>query len=113
LATTVAGAARLLPRPLLVRLARQQTSTVDFACSNVRGAPFDLWVAGAHVESNHPMGPTAGVAFNATVLSYKTGLDLGLNTDTGAVTDPERLCRCITEAAAEVLSVTRRRAARR
>jgi hypothetical protein len=47
------------------------------------------------------------------VLSYKTGLDLGLNTDTGAVTDPERLCRCITEAAAEVLSVTRRRAARR
>jgi hypothetical protein len=103
LAGALAGLVRHLPRPLLLPLALQQVGTVDFACSNVRGAPFDLWIAGAHVESNHPMGPTAGVAFNATVLSYKESLDLGLNVDTGAVSDPELLRSCIEEAAAELL----------
>lgn len=93
---------RRLPTPVLVRFARQQTATVDFACSNVRGAPFDLWIAGARVLANHPFGPTAGVAFNATVLSYLDSLDLGLNTDTGAVKDPELLRHCIESAAAEL-----------
>ncbi len=105
----LAASARLLPRPLLVRLARRGVSTVDFACSNVRGAPFDLWVAGAHVEANYPFGPTAGVAFNATVLSYRGSLDLGVNVDTGAVSDPALLRRCLDEAAAEVLAARPRR----
>ena len=104
----VAGSARLLPRSLLVPLALRGVRTVDFASSNVRGAPFDLWVAGAHVEANYPFGPTAGVAFNATVLSYRGSLDLGLNADTGAVDDPGALLACITEAAEEVLAVSRR-----
>ncbi len=105
-AASFAGVARLVPRPLLFRVARQQVRTVDFACSNVRGAPFDLWIAGAHVEANHPMGPTAGVAFNATVLSYKDSLDLGLNTDTGAIAEPDRLVECIRDAAAELARAT-------
>jgi len=105
LTDTLALAVRRLPRPLLIRLARQQVGTVDFACSNVRGAPFDLWVAGAHVEANYPMGPTAGVAFNATILSYRDSLDLGLNTDTGAVGEPDRLVRCIQEAATELFAL--------
>jgi diacylglycerol O-acyltransferase / wax synthase len=103
MASALAGVVRHLPRPLLLPLARQQVGTVDFACSNVRGAPFDLWIAGAHVEANHPMGPTAGVAFNATVLSYRESLDLGLNMDTGAVTDPDLLRCCIEEATEELL----------
>ena len=97
-----AAVVRRLPTPVVVRFARQQTATVDFACSNVRGAPFDLWIAGARVLANHPFGPTAGVAFNATVLSYRDALDLGLNTDTGAVGDPGLLRHCIEEAAAEL-----------
>jgi len=105
LTDTLALAAARLPRPLLLLLARQQVGTVDFACSNVRGAPFDLWVAGAHVEANHPMGPTAGVAFNATILSYRDSLDLGLNTDTGAVDDPDLLVRCIEDAAGELFAL--------
>jgi WS/DGAT/MGAT family acyltransferase len=91
LASSLSGMARTLPPPLLARVARTQTSSVDFACSNVRGAPFDLWIAGARVLANHPMGPTAGTAFNATVLSYRDRLDLGLNTDVGAVDDPAAL----------------------
>ena len=99
---TLAGIAQRLPAPVLARFARQQTATVDFACSNVRGAPFDLWIAGAKVLANHPLGPTAGVAFNATVLSYLESLDLGLNTDTGAITRPGLLRSCITDAAEQL-----------
>jgi diacylglycerol O-acyltransferase len=105
MADTFAEVARHLPRPVLLRFARQQVRTVDFACSNVRGAPFDLWIAGAHVEANHPMGPTAGVAFNATVLSYRGTLDLGLNSDTGAITEPDMLRACIEDAARELLAL--------
>ena len=104
LADTFAGLLTTLPTPLLLRLARQQVETVDFACSNVRGAPFDLYIAGARVLANHPMGPTAGTAFNATLLSYLGSLDVGVNTDTGAVSDPDLLVRCLRESLAEVIA---------
>ena len=104
LASSFAGVLTSLPSPLLVRLARQQIETVDFATSNVRGAPFDLFVAGARILSNHPMGPTAGTAFNATTLSYMNSLDIGLNIDAGAVDDPELLRRCIEESFAELIA---------
>jgi hypothetical protein len=87
----VAGLLTSLPGPLLVTLARQQIETVDFACSNVRGAPFPLYVSGARVLSTHPMGPTGGTAANATVMSYQGSLDLGLVTDPAAVDDPAEL----------------------
>ena len=76
---------------MLVRFARQQTETVDFATSNVRGAPFDLYVAGAKIVANYPMGPTGGTAFNLTLLSSGGSLDMGLNIDAAAVDDPELL----------------------
>jgi hypothetical protein len=93
-----------LPNPLLVRLARQQVETVDFAASNLRGAPVDLWIAGAHILSNHPMGPTGGTAFNATLLSYKSSMDIGVNSDDAAVDDPALLRDCIAASLAEVVA---------
>ena len=107
LAETLAGVLNGLPTAVVVRLARQQVETVDFATSNLRGANFDLYVAGAHVLANHPMGPTAGTAFNATVLGYKDSLDLGLNVDTAAVDDPARLGACVEEAFAELVKLGR------
>ena len=68
-------------------------------------AEFDLFIAGAHIESNHPMGPTAGTALNGTVLSYKSGLDLGLNLDAAAIDDPALLVECVTAAEAELLAL--------
>lgn len=100
----VAGLLNALPVSLLVRAARHQAATVDFATSNLRGAPFDLFVAGAEVLANHPMGPTAGVAFNATVMSYRDRFDVGLNVDAGAVQDPALLAHCITDAFGELLA---------
>ncbi len=44
---TLAAVASALPTSLITRLARQQAQTVDFATSNVRGAPVPMYVAGA------------------------------------------------------------------
>jgi diacylglycerol O-acyltransferase / wax synthase len=104
MADTFAGIVSNLPTPILLRLARAQVETVDFACSNVKGAPFDLYVAGAKVLSNHPMGPTGGTAFNATLLSYLGRLDIGVVTDTAAVDDPELLRSTIEESLREVVA---------
>ena len=86
-----AGGLATLPAAVVSRLARQQTGAVDFAASNVRGAPFDVWIAGAKILHNHPMGPTGGTAFIATVLSTGGVLDLGLCCDASAVEDPGEL----------------------
>lgn len=98
----LAGLANLLPTSVLVRLARQQVETVDFAVSNVRGAPIPLYIAGARMLANHPVGPTGGTAFNLTLMSYDGQLDMGLNVDAGAVADPAAL-RAAIEAEFRVL----------
>ncbi len=92
---TLAAVAAALPTSLVTRLARQQAQTVDFATSNVRGSPVPLYIAGAQLLENYPMGPLAGVAFNLTLLSYLGSLDMGVNTDAAAVADPERLAKLL------------------
>jgi len=91
-----------LPTTVVTRLARQQAQTVDFATSNVRGAPVPLYLAGAELLANHPVGPLMGVAFNLTLLSYNHSLDMGINIDTAAVAEPERLLRCLQRAFADL-----------
>lgn len=100
-----AGVATLLPTAVLVRMARQQVQTVDFTTSNVRGAPFDLFLAGARVEANYPIGPLTGTACNLTTISYAGSLDMGLHVDRAAVEDPALLRDCIAEAFAELISL--------
>jgi diacylglycerol O-acyltransferase len=104
LADALTGVLTGLPGPLLTRLVRQQVQTVDLAASNVRGAPVEIFIAGARVLSNHPMGPTGGTAFNASVLSYCSQLDMGINSDTAAIDDPALLRHCIADSLAEVMA---------
>lgn len=106
LAPALAGVLNALPSPLLLRVARQQVGTVDFTTSNVRGAPFELYVAGAKVLGNHPLGPMAGTAFNLTTLSMGDRLDMGLLCDLAAVDDPALLRACLEEAYRELLTVS-------
>jgi WS/DGAT/MGAT family acyltransferase len=106
LAGTLSSLGNLLPPPVLVRLVRQQTAAVDFTTSNVRGAPFPLYIAGARVLANHPIGPLGGTAWNLTTLSVDGSLDMGLHVDTGAVDDPDLLRRCVEDAFAELLDLT-------
>jgi diacylglycerol O-acyltransferase / wax synthase len=96
--------ASTLPTSVVCRLARQQAQTVDFATSNVKGSPVPLFVAGAQVLSNHALGPLSGVAFNLTLLSYLGQLDMGLNTDSAAVTEPAMLAKLIGEAVTDLIA---------
>ncbi|MFN8022654.1 MAG: wax ester/triacylglycerol synthase family O-acyltransferase [Acidimicrobiales bacterium] len=102
---TLAAVAATLPTSLVTRLARQQAQTVDFATSNVRGAPIPMYIAGAEVLENYPVGPLGGVAFNLTLLSYNHSLDMGVNLDRAAVTEPELLRRCLETAFGDLLAV--------
>jgi diacylglycerol O-acyltransferase len=100
----LAGLVNLLPTSVVVRIARQQAETVDFATSNVRAAPFDLFIAGARMKATYPIGPLAGTAFNVTMMSYSGVLNLGVHIDTGMVTEPERLRGHLVEAFAELIA---------
>jgi diacylglycerol O-acyltransferase len=95
---SMAAVAAGLPTSLITRMARQQSQTVDFATSNVRGAPMPLFVAGAQLLHNIPVGPLSGVAFNLTLLSYNGNLDMGINTDSAAIDDSLLLKQCLDDA---------------
>lgn len=84
----IAAVAGSLPTGVTTRLARLQSQTVDFATSNVKGTPMPVFVAGAEILSNFPVGPLGGVAFNLTLLSHVGSLDMGLNVDSGAIAEP-------------------------
>ena len=84
---TLATLTAAVPTSLLTRIARQQTQSVDFATSNVRTSPVEYYIAGAKALETYPIGPLAGVAFNATMLSYAGHLDIGINFDAAAVED--------------------------
>lgn len=81
----------LLPTSVLTSFAKDAAATVDFTVSNVRGAPIELYIAGARCDALLPMGPISGTGFNLTALSYAGNLDMGLVVDAGAVDDPPAL----------------------
>lgn len=86
-----ADLAAILPAAVVLRAGQHFTGSVDFVCSNVRAAPFDLYIAGAWMQSNYPIGPLAGTAFNMTTMSYRGWLFIGLVVDPAAVQEPELL----------------------
>ncbi len=54
---TLASVAATLPVSLVSRIVRQQTQTVDFATSNLRAAPFPVYIAGAKRHRELPHRP--------------------------------------------------------
>jgi hypothetical protein len=110
---SLAALGALLPLSVVLRLARQQSGTIDFATSNLRAAPFPLYFAGARILSNYPVGPLAGVAFNLTLMSYCGSLDMGLHLDPAAVTEPELLRELLVDAFDELVAAAPRKARRK
>lgn len=100
----LAGVANMLPTSVLVRFARQQVETVDFTTSNVRAANFDLYIGGALILGNYPIGPLGGTAFNLTMMSYRGMLNMGLHTDLAAIEDPGLLRDLLAESFAELIA---------
>ncbi|MFT4866795.1 MAG: diacylglycerol O-acyltransferase [Ilumatobacter sp.] len=86
--TGVSGIANLLPISVVTRAARAAASRIDFATSNLRGAPFELYVSGAKVLATVAMGPVAGTGANITAMSYDGFFDIGIFCDPAAITDP-------------------------
>jgi diacylglycerol O-acyltransferase len=97
LADSLAGVISLLPPALLLPAFRAQARTVDFAASIVPGWRGDRFLAGARVEASYPMGPRMGCAANFTLLTVADHLDLGINIDPSAITDPGAFMDCLRE----------------
>lgn len=97
----IAGVLNLLPSPVIGGMLKH----VDFLASNVPGSPVPLYVAGAEVQRYYAFGPTIGAAVNVTLMSYVDTCCVGINTDTGAVPDPEVLTACLAEGFEEVLDL--------
>ena len=91
----LAGLANLMPTSVLTQVARSQSARLDFATSNLRGAPIPTFISGALVERMVLMGPVAGSAMNITTMSYAGDLNIGLFVDPVAVDDPVGLRECI------------------
>ena len=78
---------------------------VDFLASNVPGFPADVFVAGARLEAFYPFGPTLGSSVNFTLMSYGGVCNIGINTDAGAIPDPEVLVDSVRRGFEEVLAL--------
>lgn len=101
--SSVSGVVNLLPTSVTTRMAREQATKIDFTTSNLRGAPFQTYMAGGRVIAGIPLGPVAGAAANLTTISQNGWMDMGLLVDPAAVTDPAGLRRNIDDAYQELL----------
>lgn len=102
--TVLVRFAHLVPPRLLSKVAQRRVRAVDFTASNVQGVPFALFIAGARVEANYPLGPLGGTAWNLTMLSTSGSMDMGLLVDTHAVDDPDLLRRLLEESFATLIA---------
>lgn len=100
-ANWIAGVLNLLP----VAVTGGMLKHVDLLASNVPGFPAEVFVAGARVEAFYPFGPTLGSSANITLVSYAGMCNIGINTDEGAVPDPELLKECLQQGFDEVLEL--------
>ncbi len=105
-AGSLAGLVTNLPAAMLTAAARNQTRTIDFATSNLRGSPVPLYLAGSRIVANYPLGPRTGCALNVSLLSYCDELNIGLNMDPAAITDPALFLRCLDTAFVESCQTT-------
>lgn len=96
-----AGAA-LVPTPLLAEAMRRQAATIDIVTSNLRAAPFPLFVGGAHIEATYPLGPLMGTPVNVTMMTYEGRADLGVHVDTVAIPNAAEFRDRIVDAVAEL-----------
>ena len=102
--TGLSGIANLLPTSVVTSTARSAARRIDFATSNLRGAPFPIFVSGAEVLATIPMGPVAGTGANITALSMNGQFDIGVFADPAAITDPESFRDDIEAAFAHLLA---------
>ena len=93
-----------------LRLADRVTMPWNCVVSNMRGAPFPLYFAGARVLATYPMGPVGdGVGLNITVLSNMGRLDFGVLASRAQVPDAWELADGFGVAVEELRAVAAKR----
>jgi diacylglycerol O-acyltransferase len=97
----IAASLNLLP----VAVTGGMLKHVDFLASNVPGFDAEVYVAGARVDAFYPFGPTLGSAVNFTLMSHAGTCNIGINTDAGAVPDPEVLVAAVRDSFTEILAL--------
>lgn len=106
LSEALAGVLNQLPTTVTTALFGAMLKGADFVTSNVPGAPFPIFSAGAALERMYAFAPLAGAAINVTLLSHCGTCCIGVNVDSVAVPDTETFLRCLEEGFAEVLALT-------
>ncbi|HET9443033.1 MAG TPA: wax ester/triacylglycerol synthase domain-containing protein [Acidimicrobiales bacterium] len=91
-----------LPHAATVAVFADMLKGVDMLASNVAGASFPVYLAGARALSSIAFGPMTGAASNVTLLSYVGDVSLGISTDPAAVDDPELFVACLGEGLDEI-----------
>lgn len=85
------------------RLSRFHPPIFNLIISNVQGPPVPLYVAGARLVANYPIGPLLdGGGLNITVISYFDHIDFGLVVCPEIVEDPWLLVDAVAAAFAEL-----------
>lgn len=103
--SALSGVANWLPTSVVTSAARAAAAKIDFATSNLRGAPIPLYVAGSRVLYIVTMGPVAGTACNATALSYEHNFDIGLFIDPSAIDAPGDFRDAVDASFADILAL--------
>ena len=99
----VAAGARLFTG---LELAERMPLPWNCVVSNMRGAPFPLYFAGAQVLATYPMGPAGdGVGLNITVLSNMGRLDFGVLAAGSGMPDPWALADGFAAAVEELRAI--------
>jgi WS/DGAT/MGAT family acyltransferase len=99
-----ARAARLYSR---FRVAGRHRPLFNLTISNVPGPPFPLYLGGARLVSNFPIGPIFdGAGLNITVMGYRDALDVGINVCPDLLDDPWVLAADLRVALDELLGAT-------
>ena len=78
---------------------------IDFVTSNVPGPPVPVYLVGARLERQIAFGPMTGAATNITLLSYIDELNIGINTDPKAVSEPDLFVQCLRDSFDEIIGL--------
>lgn len=105
LTDALAGILNQLPTTITTALFGSMLKGADFVTSNVPGAQFPIYSAGAELERMYAFAPLAGAAINVTLLSSCGTCCIGVNVDSVAVPDPDVFLRHLEEGFAEVLAL--------
>ncbi len=98
----IAGILNRLPTSASTAVFGAMLKGTDFITSNVPGAPFPVYIAGARAEAQYPFGPMTGAATSVVLLSYLDRVHIGVNMDPAAIPDAEVYVGCLRDSFDEI-----------